>query len=114
MADRKIVDYRIVTSEELFNKYPGVIDYPINDYLKKEYIPYGSPFSQGGDILQAMVKYEDHENRKIVEYKFICGDPDKISSLVNEQIAKGYILFGSHSVCRGTIGQAMVKYEEKE
>lgn len=50
--------------------------------------------------------------RKIVDYKFICGQPNEISQMVCDFLSNGYVPYYGHTVCHGIIGQSMVKYED--
>lgn len=69
--------------------------------------------SNSCEVRKSIQKQLDNLNElsiNISEYKIIYGDHDIISEKINEEIKKGYFVFGNHSVCRGTFAQVMVKY----
>lgn len=54
MADKKVINYKIVTAVVVNH----VMD-EVNDEIKKGWIIYGNPFLYAGCVSQAMVKYEE-------------------------------------------------------
>jgi hypothetical protein len=50
--------------------------------------------------------------RKIVDHKFLHGNTFEIDEMIMKLINDGYVPFYGHTVCRGIIGQALVKYED--
>ena len=50
--------------------------------------------------------------RKIVDICYPYGDSEIIEIKIMELVKKGYIPLFGHTICRGTVTQAMVKYED--